>query len=236
MEFPDLGVVQTAIAYTFRQPAYLEEALTHRSFVNEVKRKDERDNERLEFLGDAVLSLIVSDYLTSTFPHETEGQLSKKKAKLVSETSLARAARTLQLGQYLRLGRGEERTNGREKNSLLADALEAVIAAVYLDGGLKAAQFFAHQALAQAYQDLKDGVDVDVLEDFKTRYQEWCQKERDVLPRYVTVSESGPEHQKTFEVHVLLKADVVGAGVGRTKKEAEQRAAQQALAQIDKFA
>lgn len=234
MEFPDLGVVQTALAYTFRHPAFLEEALTHRSFVNEVKRKDERDNERLEFLGDAVLSVIVSDYLITTFPQETEGQLSKKKAKLVSETSLARAARTLQLGHYLRLGRGEERTNGREKNSLLADAMEAVIAAVYLDGGLTAAQDFTHLALAQAYRDLKDGVDVDVLEDFKTRYQEWCQKERDVLPRYLTVSESGPDHQKTFEVHVLLKTDIVGMGVGRTKKEAEQRAAQQALAQIDK--
>ena len=220
MEFPDLGAVQTALSYAFRQPAFLEEALTHRSFVNEAKHKDERDNERFEFLGDAVLSLIVSDYLISTFPHETEGQLSKKKAKLVSETSLARAARKIQLGQFLRLGRGEERTNGREKNSLLADALEAVIAAVYLDGGLKAAQSFAHQVLAQAYQDLKDGVDVDVLEDFKTQYQEWCQKERDVLPRYVTVSESGPDHQKTFEVHVLLKADVGMApeSVGRRKR------------------
>ncbi len=234
MEFPDLGLIQSALAYTFRQPALLEEALTHRSFVNEVKRKTERDNERLEFLGDAVLSLVVSEYLTQTFPQETEGQLSKKKAKLVSETSLARAARSLRLGHSLRLGRGEERTNGREKNSLLADAMEAVIAAVYVDGGLTAAREVTHLALAQAYRDLKEGVDVAVLEDFKTSYQEWCQKECDVLPRYVTVSESGPDHQKTFEVHVMLKEAIVGMGAGRTKKEAEQRAAQQALRRKDK--
>lgn len=234
MEFHQIGEAQRALDHVFRRPDLLEEALTHRSYVNEVRAKAGRDNERLEFLGDAILALIISQYLTTAFPDDSEGQLSKKKASLVSEVSLARAARQLKLGRFLRLGRGEERTQGREKNSLLANALEAVIAAVYLDGGLEAAQTLAQKALAEVFQELQEVDGTGYTRDYKTHYQEWCQKQLESLPRYVTVCEAGPDHQKTFEVHVTIKGDVVGVGMGRTKKEAEQMAAKQALEGIER--
>lgn len=232
MEFSELDDAQVAIGYVFRKPALLEEAFTHRSFVNEARATGGRDNERLEFLGDAILALIISQYLINTFPGDLEGELSKKKARLVSETSLASAARRLTLGRFLRLGRGEERTQGREKSSLLANALEAVIAAVYLDGGLEPAQALAHRALGEVFQELHAAEGNEYSRDYKTQYQEWCQKRFDTLPRYATVRESGPDHEKTFEVHVMVNGDVLGVGVGRTKKEAEQKAAKQALDQV----
>jgi ribonuclease-3 len=234
MVLPDIDEAQRVIEYVFRRPELLEEALTHRSYINELKAKGGRDNERLEFLGDAIIALIMSEYLTATFPDDSEGELSKKKARLVSEVSLAKAARELNLGRFLRLGRGEERTQGREKNSLLANALEALIAAVYLDGGLEAAQALAHRTLSGVFQELKEVNGVEYTQDYKTQYQEWCQKRFDTLPRYVTVCESGPDHQKTFEVQLIIKGEVAGVGIGRTKKEAEQMAAKQALDQIER--
>ncbi len=232
MGLPNVGEAQQAIAYTFHRPHLLEEALTHRSYVNEVKPRPGRDNERLEFLGDAILALLISQYLISAFPDDSEGPLSKKKAALVSESSLAEAARRLDLGRFLRLGRGEERSLGREKTSLLANVFEAVIAAVYLDGGLEAAQGLTHKALAPVFEKLQgvDGAQFN-SQDYKTQYQEWCQKRFETLPQYVTVRESGPDHQKTFEVQLSINGDVVGLGVGRTKKEAEQMAAKQAIDQ-----
>ena len=224
------GEAQGAIGYVFRDPALLEEALTHRSYVNEARPKRGRDNERLEFLGDAILALLISHYLTTAFPDDTEGELSKKKAALVSEQSLAAAARRLNLGRYLRLGRGEERTQGREKSSLLANVFEAVIAAVYLDGGLDPAQSLAQRAMVEVMKELHETSGVAYSKDYKTRYQEWCQKRFETLPRYVTIRESGPDHEKTFEVQVTVMGDVIGLGVGRTKKEAEQMAAKHALA------
>ena len=234
MSIPDLDEAQQAIGYEFRRLELLEEALTHRSFINELKGKGARDNERLEFLGDAILALIISEYLTAAFPEASEGELSKKKARLVSEVSLAKAARQLDLGRFLRLGRGEERTQGREKNSLLANALEAILAAVYLDGGLEAAQGFAHEVLGEIFQELQVSEGVEYTRDYKTQYQEWCQKRYESLPRYVIVRETGPDHQKSFEVQLTIKGDVVGLGVGRTKKEAEQMAAKQALQETAK--
>ncbi len=228
----DNGEAQGAIGYVFRDPALLEEALTHRSYVNEVRPKRGRDNERLEFLGDAILALLISHYLTTAFPDDTEGELSKKKAALVSEQSLAAAARRLNLGRYLRLGRGEERTQGREKSSLLANVFEAVIAAVYLDGGLDPAQSLAQRAMVEVMKELHETSGVEYSKDYKTRYQEWCQKRFETLPRYVTIRESGPDHEKTFEVQVTVMGDVIGLGVGRTKKEAEQMAAKHALAHV----
>jgi ribonuclease-3 len=224
-------MAQQAIGYRFRQPHLLDEALTHKSHVNEVKPKSGGHNERLEFLGDAVLSLIISEHLAASYPDSTEGELSKLKARLVSEPSLAKAARILEIGALLRLGRGEELTQGREKNSLLANALEALIAAIYLDGGLEAARVFTLRALAQ---DLQHGSDVDGehTSDYKTQLQEWCQKRYDVLPQYVTVRETGPDHRKVFEVQLTVRGDIVGVGVGRSKKEAEQMAAKQALTLI----
>ncbi|MER3421872.1 MAG: ribonuclease III [Nitrospiraceae bacterium] len=227
-----LDHAQQAIGYNFRQSRLLDEALTHKSHVNEVREKDRKHNERLEFLGDAVLTLIMSEYLAASFPDFTEGELSKLKARLVSEASLAKAARRLDLGNLLKLGRGEELTQGREKPSLLANVLEAILAAIYLDGGLESARKFVLRAFAQDLKELQDFGGPSILEDYKTRLQEWCQKQYDTLPQYVTVRETGPDHQKTFEVRLLIRGEVRGAGVGRSKKEAEQMAAKQALAQV----
>jgi ribonuclease-3 len=215
-----------ALGYTFVDGRLLDEALTHKSYINELRERTGAHNERLEFLGDAVLSLIISEHLTVAFPRSAEGALSKLKAGLVSEPSLAGAARRLELGRRLRLGRGEELTGGRDKPSLLANALEAVIAAIYLDGGLKAAQAFTLKALAD---ELRAVEEKPASQDFKTQCQEWCQKVFESLPQYVTVGESGPDHQKQFEVHVLIRGEVFGVGTGSSKKEAEQMAAREAL-------
>jgi ribonuclease-3 len=222
---------QKAIGHFFRQPQLLDEALTHKSHVNERKGKSRKYNERLEFLGDAVLSLIISEYVAESCPDSTEGELSKLKAGLVSEVSLAKAARGLELGTFLRLGRGEELTHGREKTSLLANALEALIAAIYLDGGLEAARTFTLRVLAPGRERIRDE-NREAVSDYKTQLQEWCQKRFETLPQYVTVRESGPDHQKTFEVQSVIQGDVLGVGVGKTKKEAEQMAAKQALTRI----
>lgn len=224
---------RTFLKYRFTDDNLLEEALTHKSYVNERRDSGRTHNERLEFLGDAVLSLIISDYLARRYPELSEGALSKLKAKLVSETPLANAARRLDLGRYLRLGRGEERSKGREKPSLLADALEAVIAAVYLDGGFEASRDFTVDVLIEELHRL------DVLQaqpggdDYKTRFQEWCQKRYELLPQYLVVRETGPDHQKIFEVEVHVNHQVVGVGRGNSKKEAEQEAAQRALEQTE---
>ncbi|HWG96766.1 MAG TPA: ribonuclease III [Nitrospira sp.] len=220
--------------YRFTNPNFLTEALTHKSYVNERRDSGRKHNERLEFLGDAVLSLIVSDYLARRYPELSEGALSKLKAKLVSEAPLANAARRLDLGARLKLGRGEELSNGRDKASLLADAFEAIIAAVYLDGGLEASRSFTIEALTD---DLRR---IDILQekpggdDYKTRFQEWCQKRYEVLPRYVIVRETGPDHQKLFEVEVHVNDRALGIGRGYSKKEAEQEAAQRALEQSER--
>jgi len=220
--------------YRFTNPSLLIEALTHKSYVNERRDSGRTHNERLEFLGDAVLSLIISDYLARRYPELSEGALSKLKAKLVSEAPLANAARRLDLGARLKLGRGEERSNGRDKASLLADALEAIIAAVYLDGGFEAGRRFTLDALADEL------CHIDVLQekpggdDYKTRFQEWCQKRYELLPRYVIVRETGPDHQKVFEVEVQVNGNVCGVGRGHSKKEAEQEAAQRALEQVER--
>lgn len=224
--------IERVVGYHFQRPHLLHEALTHKSFVNENRTKDRRQNERLEFLGDAVLSLIISDYLAATLPDCTEGELSKLKARLVSEPSLAKAAKRLELGTWLRLGKGEELSKGREKHSLLADALEALIAAVYLDGGLEASRTFTLRVFDEELEALGALNSESAFEDHKTRLQELCQKRYDTLPRYVTVRESGPDHHKTFEVELTIKGDVAGTGRGLSKKQAEQMAAKQALEQI----
>src|SRR5512147_3103794 len=220
--------------YRFTDSALLDEALTHKSYVNERKGSSQSHNERLEFLGDAVLSLIVSDYLATRYPHLSEGALSKLKAKLVSEPSLAAAARRLDLGVRLRLGRGEELSKGREKTSLLADGLEAVIAAVYLDGGLEAGRVFTLDALSEELGYIESLQTKPGDDDYKTRFQEWCQRQYESLPRYTTVQESGPDHQKLFRVEVSVGDRVVGCGEGHSKKEAEQAAAKRALEQSER--
>jgi ribonuclease-3 len=221
--------LQTSLGYCFQDQARLDEALTHKSYVNEQKGIACRDNERLEFLGDAVLSLVISEYLAASLPDSTEGALSKLKAQLVSESSLERVARRLQLGGYLKLGRGEELSDGREKPSLLADALEAILAAVYLDGGFEASRRVTLHIFATEVNQIAGRVRQPGAEDYKTQFQEWCQKRYDTLPHYATIRESGPDHDKRFDVEVTVCGEVVGAGSGRSKKEAEQQAAKQAL-------
>jgi ribonuclease-3 len=229
MPLSHLEDAQKTIGYVFHQPRFLDEALTHKSHVNEAKGKLCKHNERLEFLGDAVLTLIISEHIAAACPDFTEGELSKLKARLVSEVSLANAARRLDLGALLKLGRGEELTQGREKPSLLANALEAILAAIYLDGGLEPARRFILQTFASDLQDLQSVDGAPATLDYKTRLQEWCQKAFDTLPQYLIVRETGPDHQKIFEVQLVIRGDVRGVGVGKSKKEAEQMAAKQAL-------
>ncbi len=226
---PDgLDEIQRRLTYSFRQPRILLEALTHKSFLNETREADGTDNERLEFLGDAVLDLIVSEYLVKAFPAAAEGELSKLRARLVSETTLARVAGKIGLGEQLRVGKGEEKTEGRRKPSILADALEAVLAGVYLDGGLGAAA----ACVKTLFGDELASCEAPVRTDFKTELQEVCQREFEMLPQYRTVAETGPDHEKLFEVDIMIRGDRYGSGRGKSKKEAEQMAARQALEQL----
>ncbi len=213
-----LGLVDRAAALT---------ALTHKSYVNE--HRDEQglqDNERLEFLGDAVIDLAVSHRLMERFPGAREGDLSKMRAAVVDEQGLSEMARALDLGSLLRLGRGEELTGGRRKASLLADAMEAVVAAVYLAAGLEAVLAIVDRFLGEAFARATAGT---LDRDFKTQLQELAQSKLRATPRYRVVAEHGPDHSKTFEVETDLRGEVVGRGAGRSKKDAEQAAAKLAL-------
>jgi ribonuclease III len=221
--------IQGALEYTFKDQALLCEALTHRSFSQNQPQATSPHNERLEFLGDAVLGLVVSESLAATFPCCTEGELSKIKAGLISRSTLAKSAGRLRLGQWLRLGRGEEVSKGREKSSLLANALEAIIGAVYLDGGLDPVRVFIQKALAAEFSALQNSPVSSVGWDCKSRLQEWTHKQFGTSPQYRLVQESGPDHQKVFAVTVAVQGNIMGQGEGRTKKEAEQRAAAQAI-------
>lgn len=214
--------LQDRIGYRFRDPSLLERALTHSSYANECKQKTEC-NERMEFLGDAVLSIIVADHIFHKF-HLAEGDLTKIRASLVCEKSLFEFAHKIDLGSELLLGHGEEQTGGRERPSVVSDAFEALIAAIYLDGGLeKAAQF----VLPFVEEDL--GHEEAPFVDYKTRLQEIIQKNPEERVEYVLVSAQGPDHDKKFVVEVHLNSNVIGRGVSRSKKGAEQAAAQEAL-------
>ncbi len=223
-----IDLLADRLGYHFQTRRLFEEALTHKSYLNECPSSERRDNERLEFLGDAVLDLIVSELFLFRFPEAPEGELSKLKAKTVSETALSHVARRLDLGSALVLGRGEELTGGRDKPSLLADALEAVIAAVYLDGGLAAAR----QVVLTAFTDLFDNLGRSDVADFKTELQELCQRDFSVLPVYRVLRESGPDHHKQFDVELSIRDEGYGVGTGRSKKEAEQQAARTALERL----
>lgn len=210
-----------AFGYQVSERALLLEATTHRSFVNEFGSLDVsvRDNERLEFLGDAVLDLVVSTELMRRFPEAKEGKLSRMRAAIVHEGALAQLARNIHLGQVLRLGKGEERSGGRDRASLLADAFEAMVAAVYLDAGF--------QRVTEVVIPLLDFGPGERLADAdaKTELQHRCQAIYRVTPRYRLVAEEGPEHDKRFVVEVLMDGEVLGQGTGRSKKQAEQHAA-----------
>lgn len=226
-EFEDL---QARIGYRFRDRGLLEHALTHKSRAAEDATGGVVDNESLEFLGDAVLGLVVADTLFHQYPDYTEGQKSKVKAAVVSTQSLARQAEDIRLGEHLILGRGEEKTGGRFKQALLADAYEALIAAIYLDGGLDAAAAFLRRELKQA---IDAGIAQTFAPDYKSALQERLQALGRPLPEYRLSGSEGPDHRKTFNIEVRVAGEVLGAATGRAKKEAEQEAARLALARLD---
>ncbi|MDH4161255.1 MAG: ribonuclease III [Nitrospirota bacterium] len=221
---PQFHALQQRMSYDFRNAVLLERALTHKSFANENRLSEH--NERMEFLGDAVLNLVVSEILMEMRPQSPEGELSRLRASVVSEQSLAAIARSIGLGEFLRLGKGEAQTGGRDKDSLLADSLEALIASLYLDGGLPPAAAFISRFFLDS---LNNAPAAGTGADAKTDLQELCQERMRTLPDYRVVTESGPDHQKEFTVELSIKGEVYGRGIGRSKKEAEQRAAREAL-------
>ncbi len=225
--------LEDRIRYRFRDRGLLEHALTHRSRAHEDITGGLADNESLEFLGDAVLGFIIAEALFREYPDLDEGQKSKIKASLVSATTLALVGERLDLGPFLLLGRGEEKTGGRKKTALLADACEAIIAAVYLDGGMDAARDFVLREVWGLRTELSQASTLTALTgDFKSALQELLQSRERGLPEYRIVGESGPDHRKVFDVEVWVRGEVVARADGRSKKEAEQRAAQLALEQI----
>jgi ribonuclease-3 len=223
--------LERRLRYRFRDVGLLEHALTHKSKAHEDATGGVVDNESLEFLGDAVLGFVVADLLYREFPQFHEGQKSKAKAALVSTAALAELAQRIGLGAYLLLGRGEEKTGGRQKQALLADGCEALIAAIYLDGGIDAARDFLLAELADEIEHVRSP---DFLGDFKSALQERLQASGRPLPDYEVTSEHGPDHDKRFHVTVRVQGEVLASSEGRTKKEAEQYAARQALDRIGK--
>ncbi|MCR4647369.1 MAG: ribonuclease III [Oscillospiraceae bacterium] len=219
-----LTELEELLQYRFQNPEYLHEALSHSSYANE-KKKTRRSNERLEFLGDSVLSVVVSQYLFLHYPDLPEGELTKIRAALVCEKSLHKFALRIRLGDFLLLGKGEEHTGGRERPSILADAFEAVIAAIYLDGGLEAARKHIMRFIPEKLPENR----AVLFGDYKTALQEVIQRNPEENVEYVLVSDAGPDHNKTFTVEVQLNTNVIGTGVGKSKKEAEQLAAKEAL-------
>lgn len=223
--------LEKKLNYTFRDPALLEEALSHSSYANEHRGAGLHSNERLEFLGDSVLGFVTAEFLFVRHPDLPEGDLTRIRAALVCEQSLYEVAGKLELGRHLKLGRGEEAGGGRERMSILADAVEAVFAAVYLDGGIAAASELIHRVLL----DVEREADVEERRrDYKTALQEQVQRKAGQELTYCMVGEQGPDHAKIFSAEVRLNGVPVGSGSGRSKKEAEQAAAKAALAALKK--
>lgn len=221
-ETNDLKAIQKVLSYTFKNEGTLLQALTHKSYANE-KKGPLTDNERLEFLGDAVLDLAISHLIMEKFPNLSEGEMSKLRASVVNENSLAAMAKGIGLDQYLLLGRGEELSGGRKKPSILADSFEAVIAAIYMDGGFEE----AFRIVSGHFSRLLSKTDLYI--DYKTRLQELTQERLRCMPVYNLKSTSGPDHARMFEVELQIEGKLYGTGSGKTKKEAEQEAAREAL-------
>lgn len=218
------------IGYTFADRNLLRLSLTHKSYANENSQNGQEHNERLEFLGDAVLGFVVSDLLMARFPGLAEGELSKLRAALVTESSLADIARRIGLGELLRIGRGEEQSGGRNKNSILSDALEALFAGIYLDSRNHSGTDAVYRVIQRLITPrLEAGAVEGSPFDYKTELQEWAQRTHRETVRYRIVEESGPDHDKTFEAAVIFRDRECGRGRGRSKKQAEQAAAKAAL-------
>ena len=222
----NLREFQEIIGYKFTNEELLKIALTHSSYAHENKDKKVIYNERLEFLGDSVLSLLVSRYIFENYPHLPEGNLTKMRAAVVCEKSLYECAVNIDLGKYLILGRGEERTGGRTRMSILSDAYEALIAAIYLDSNFDVTREWV---LGQVYEAIENAAKGRLSKDYKTEFQEVAQKDGDVNICYKVISESGPDHNKSFTVAVYLDGKLMGEGEGTSKKRAEQKAAENAL-------
>jgi ribonuclease-3 len=226
----EFEALQQAAAYRFRDRGLLEHAMTHTSRANEDISGGVFDNESLEFLGDAVLGFVIADILFREFPGFDEGQKSKTKASLVSTATLARQAERLSLGEHLLLGRGEEKTGGRRKQALLADSYEALIAAIYLDGGVEQARAFIAREFAPLIADVREhGI---AGQDYKSALQEYLQSHDQPLPEYRVAGTLGPDHNKQFQIEVVVKGETIAEATGPSKKEAEQEAARRALEKL----
>ncbi len=218
--------LEAGLGYTFRDRKILENALSHSSYANE-HRDGRTSNERLEFLGDSVLGFVVADFLYRKYPDKPEGDLTRIRADLVCERNLAKCAATIHLGDFLLLGHGEEHSGGRKRDSIVSDAMESVLAAAYLDGGFEAAKGIIERLILTELPSGRPG-----NFDYKTLFQELVQREKDQVIRYDLVEESGPDHDKVFTVEVRRNEIIVGRGSGRSKKKAEQAAAEQAVAAL----
>lgn len=224
------ALLEERVGYIFKKRQLLAEALTHPSYANEAKGGAE-DNQRLEFFGDAIVSFFISNQLYLSFPEAREGELTKLRAAIVDEAALARVALALDLGSFLSLGRGEERSGGREKSSVLADALEALVAAVYLDGGVTAARKVVSKLFAPSLVDAS--INRGQL-DYKTELQELVQSRFSSPPQYMQRSIEGPDHSRSYTYEVIVNGAVAGVGSGGSKKSAQQAAAREALAALSK--
>jgi ribonuclease-3 len=225
-----LTILEGLVSCAFKNITLLHTALTHRSFVNENQGLNYRDNERLEFLGDAVLELCISDVLMKQFPEYNEGELSKVRASVVNEQPLAKLAEKFRIGNFILLGKGEEASGGRYKYSILANAFEAVIAAIYLDGGFEEVLSF----IARSFQPLiREWTEDPFHRDYKTSLQELSQRKYKIIPKYKLINEYGPDHDKIFDIQLTIPDIITERGTGRSKKEAEQNAAHNALETLE---
>lgn len=223
-----LKEIEEHLGVYFNNPTLLKTALTHSSFANQFK--DAEYNERLEFLGDAVLQLCITEYLFNNYKNKSEGELTKIRSLIVCENSLFEIAKKLKLGEYIRMSKGEELTGGRERTSIQADSVEAVIAAVYLDKGIG----FVRDFILLHFQEIiKKAINNEIVLDFKTKLQEFLQKDGEVLIHYELIKHEGPPHRRKFFTNVMIDNKVMGEGCGYSKKEAEQNAAKEALTKLD---
>jgi len=220
------------LGYGFRNLELLDRALTHRSYIHTPENENLRANERLEFLGDSVLGMVTSRFLFENFPDKNEGDLTKLKSTLVSEANLSRIAKSVSLGKYLNLSGEEEKSGGRERNSIISDAYEAVIGAVFLDGGLAPAEKMVRNQILKKYLEITTD---QALYNYKGELLEYMQALGLGLPKYNVLQEKGPDHQKRFIIAVSVKGKKIGEGMGKNKKEAEQKAARMALENIDRL-
>ena len=222
----DIFKVEGLLQYTFNDKTLLLSALTHRSYLNEHKEATWTHNERLEFLGDAVLELVITDFLYKKYPDKPEGELTAVRAALVNTVSLAAASNTLGVNPYLLMSKGEAKDSGRARQYILANAFEAIIGALYMDGGYEPAQAFIAKHLFEKTEQI---VEKRLWQDAKSRFQELAQEHRSITPSYQTLAQEGPDHDRIFTIGVYLKEEQVASGSGRSKQEAEQAAAEQAI-------